>query len=125
MDRIGYSELALSQGRCVAATAERGAGTGEDVAIRPTRIITIGDDTFVANAQLEARANANRDFFLNCVAYLSGSAAVAEDGTRTDRLVTGLDRDGRAKLLIFSSAALPAAVFALLALFIASGRRNP
>lgn len=125
VDRIGYSELALSQGRCVAAVAERGAGTGEDVALRPTRIITVGDDTFVANAQLESRANANRDFFLNCVAYLSGSAAVAEDGTRTDRLVTGLDRDGRGRLLVFSSAILPAAVFVLLALFIASGRRNP
>ena len=124
VDRISYSELARVAGHCVAAASERGAGAGDDVALRPTRIIAVGDASFALNGQLEARANANRDFFLNCVAYLSGSAAVGEAGTLAERLVSGLDRDGRARLLVFSSVVYPSAVFAALALLVMFGRRR-
>lgn len=107
-DRIEFSELAKVGGICVAAVTERGAGAGKDLAIRPTRIVAIGDASFVMNGQLAARANANRDFFLNCVAYLSGTAAVTEAGMEANRLVSGMDRAARARFAIASAAVFPA-----------------
>ena len=70
--------------------------------------MAIGDASFVMNGQLAARANANRDFFLNCVAYLSGTAAVTEAGMEANRLVSGMDRAARARFAIASAAVFPA-----------------
>lgn len=123
-DRISFSELASAGGVCVAAVAERGAGTGDDVAIRPTRIVAIGDADFVMNGQLGVRANANRDFFLNCVAYLSGTDAMTKSGASANQLVSGMDdRESRAKFLLVTSVGFPAAVFALGLLLIWRRRR--
>ena len=54
----------------IAVALERGAGVARDVALRPTRIVVVGDATFVANGALAQRANANRDVFLNSLAWL-------------------------------------------------------
>ena len=124
-DRIAFSELASEGGVCVAAVAERGAGTGDDVAIRPTRVAAIGDAGFVMNGQLDARANANRDFFLNCVAYLSGTGAMTKSGAEADRLVSGMDdRAARARFLVVTAAAFPSVVFLLGLLAVAWRRRR-
>lgn len=124
VDRVEFTPLATLEGFCVAAAGERGAQAGADLAIRPTRVVAVGDAGFVMNGQLEAKANANRDFFLNCVAFLSGTDAMTESGMEADRLVSGLDRAGRLRFLAASAGLLPAAVFLFLSLLLALRRRR-
>ena len=124
-DRITFAELASAGGACVAAVAERGAGTGDDLAIRPTRIVAVGDAGFVMNGQLDARANANRDFFLNCIAYLSGTGAMTKSGTEADRLVSGMDdRASRIRFLLALGAVFPGIAFTLGFVLVTRRRRR-
>ena len=88
------------------------------------RIVAIGDAGFVMNGQLAARANANRDFFLNCVAYLSGTDASVASGAESDALVTGFDREGRVRFAAVVAGAVPLAVFLVLAAVAARRRRR-
>ena len=122
-DRIDFSPLAVADSLAAAVMLERGAGAGDDTAIRPTRFALIGDAAFVRNAQLEARANANRDFFLNCVAYLSGSRVLTAGGVEAGLFTTGLDRRGRVRFLGVSAIALPGVVMAIMS-FVAWKRRR-
>lgn len=115
VDRIGFSALAASNGSVLAASVERGSEAGDDLAIRPTRIIAVGDATFALNGALAARANANRDFILNSVAYLAGTDVSGAGGTETGILVSGLDRAARLRLVAVTVAGVPTAVFLLLA----------
>lgn len=89
---------------------ERGGLAGSDLAIRPTRIVIVGDASFVQNGSLAARANANRDLFLNAVAYLSGTDAAGASGVDTEILSTGLDRTTRARFALVSIVAVPVAL---------------
>lgn len=122
-DVIEFSQLAGTEGLAAAVMLERGAGAGSDTTIRPTRFAVVGDVTFVRNAQLESRANANRDFLLNCVSYLSGSHVITQGGTDGDLFVTGLDRRGRMQFLYVAAVAVPLVITVLL-LLIARRRRN-
>ncbi len=117
-DRIEFTPLAKVGETCVVAASERGAGAGEDLRLRPTRLVAFGDAGFAMNGTLASRANANRDFFLNCVAYLAGTDAATESGDEPGRLVSGLDRAARARFLIGLTVAFPGAflVFGLAAL---------
>ena len=114
-DSIAFRAVARVDASVVVASVERGGGAGSDVALRPTRIVAIGDPGFVLNGSLATRASANRDFFSNCVAYLSGveSHGSGEDGTGA--LQSGLDREGRLRHALYSAGALPAFVFLILA----------
>lgn len=121
-DRISFSALAKIGADCVAAAVERGGGTGADLDFRPTRIVVVGDATFVMNAQLQSQANANRDFFLNAVAYLSGSDALTASGMERGLLVTGMDRIARRHFAVAGTVFVPLAVMAVL-LLVAYRRR--
>jgi len=121
-DRLEYSSVAKVGAVAVSAAVERGAGAGADLAIRPTRIIAVGDASFVMNGPLAARANANRDFFMNCVAYLSGTDAMAASGTETAVLTSGMDRVARVHFAIVFGGALPLSV--MLVLFVMVFRRR-
>ena len=116
-DNLVYTPLASVGKAAVVAGIERGAKAGEDIAVRPTRIVVIGDGTFAVNTLLENRANANRDFFLNAVAYLAGTETAASGGS-FDRLYTGLDREGRRVYLIVTALVTPLVFFVLLSLMI-------
>lgn len=124
VDRIDFSALARSGASVLIAAVERGVGAGGDLAIRPTRIVTIGDAGFVMNGKMAARANANRDFFLNCISYLSGTDVIGAYGDEADVLVSGLDRTARFRFAVWSAAVLPAAVFFVLALVVFRRRRR-
>ena len=113
-DRIEFLPLARAGGAAVVAAAERGAGAGSDLAIRPARIVAVGDAAFVSNAALAARASANRDFFLNAVAYLSGTDFTGASSADPAVLSTGLDRASRLKLTLASAALAPLLVFLVL-----------
>lgn len=123
-DRAEFTRLASVGEACVAAAAERGAGAGEDLSLRPTRIIAVGDAAFVMNGQLKVRGNANRDFFLNALAYLAGSDAITEPGTEADRLVSGLDRAGRVRFVVVVGVVFPGLFFLASLAFVAVGRRR-
>ena len=122
-DRIEFTPLAKAGTAVVAAAVERGAGAGADLSIRPMRIVAIGDAGFVMNGQLGARANANRDFFLNCVAYLSGTDASVASGAEMNVLSTGLDRATRGRFAAIVAGAVPLVVLLLL-MAVAAGRRR-
>ena len=123
IDRMRYMELVSAGGTCVAAASERGEAKS-DLAIRPTRIIAIGDVGFILNGKLRAYGNANRDFFLNAVQYLSGRDAATESDPDADRLESGMDRAARARFAVATSAAFPAVFFLVAAAAIARRRRR-
>ena len=124
VDRLAFSPLAEVGESTVAAAVERGADVGTDLALRPTRIVSVGDATFAMNGPLASRANANRDFFLNCVAYLSGMDASGGDGTESGLLQSGLDRDRQLALVLVLVGILPASVWILLTAVIFIRRRR-
>ncbi len=78
----------------LAVALERGGVEAHDLVLRPTRLVVISDATFVANGALATRGNANRDFFLNSVAWLAGLDTLNAVRTPGNVIVTGLDRDG-------------------------------
>lgn len=120
--KIEFVPVATVEGTAIAASVERGAEAGNDIAIRPTRIVAVGDSTFVMNGMLAARANANRDFFLNCVAYLSGSEPFGSGGNEAGMLVAGMDRGMKVRFLLIGSLAVPLAVCMLMLAAWAGGR---
>ncbi len=123
-DRVELTPLAMAGSAVVAAVVERGVGAGADLSIRPTRIVVIGDAGFAVNSQLRARANANRDFFLNCVAYLSGTDASVASGAEAGTLFVSMDRGGRRMFLAATAAGAPSVVFLVLALVAFRRRRR-
>lgn len=115
-DTVAYAPLASCQGKALAAIGERGTGVGSDLMLRPTRVAAIGDVMFVMNGQLAARQNANRDFFLNTVAYLAGVDAAVRSGSDGGVLVLPRDRTARIKLMAILAGAVPLAIFLLMIL---------
>ena len=116
-DRLEVTPLVSIGTSALVMAVERGGTVGSDLAIRPTRIVVVGDASFVMNGQLSARGNANRDLFLNAVAYLSGTDAMGASGLDTEVLVTGLDRASRRRFAIISIGVTPLLIGLLLALF--------
>mgnify|MGYP003316363056 CR=1 FL=1 len=123
-DRLEYASVAKVGAAAVAAVVERGAGAGADLAIRPTRIAAVGDASFVMNGPLAARANANRDFFLNCVAFLSGTDASAASATETAILMSGMDRQARVKFVSTLAGIVPAVVIFVMLVAVFLRRRR-
>ena len=109
-DRKVYKELVRAGGSCLAAAVERGDASS-DLEIRPTRIVAVGDVGFAMNGALRTYANANGDFFLNAVKYLSGRDALTEVGADAGRLVSGMDRASRSRFAINSAVIAPGLVF--------------
>lgn len=121
-DRKRPSSLLTAGGACLAAAVE----SGEEVAelFRPTRLIAIGDSGFVRNGNLATYANANRDFFENCIKFLSGRDAFTQSGTATDLLDTKMDRDTKARFVVVSAIFIPTALFIAMGLLVARRRRR-
>ncbi len=105
----------------LAAALERGGIDAPDLVLRPTRLVVIGDATFVANGALATRGNANRDFFLNSVAWLAGLDTLNAVRTPGNVVVTGLDRNGWLRFGNWTGMLI--AVFAGLMLLVARRRR--
>jgi hypothetical protein len=92
---------------------ERGGGVARDVALRPTRVVVVGDASFVANGALSRRANANRDVFLNSVAWLAGLDALTAPRMPGGAVATGMDRALWMRFGFASALGLPLAVLLL------------
>lgn len=78
----------------LAVALERGGGVAKDVALHPMRVVVIGDVAFVSNGALSVRGNANRDVFLNSVAWLAGLDALTASRAPGNAIATGMDRGG-------------------------------
>ncbi|MGN0853691.1 MAG: DUF4350 domain-containing protein [Kiritimatiellia bacterium] len=94
----------------LAFALERGGGAAKDLAVRPTRIVVIGDASFVTNGALAQRANANRDFFLNALAWLAGLDALTAVRMPGDVVQTGLDRAGWVRFGLYAAGVGPCLV---------------
>ena len=105
----------------LAVALERGGVEAHDLVLRPTRLVVISDATFVANGALATRGNANRDFFLNSIAWLAGLDTLNAVRTPGNVVVTGLDRDGWLRFGNWTGVLI--AVFAGLMLLAARRRR--
>ena len=107
----------------LAAALERGGGVAKDLALRPTRIVVVGDAAFALNGALARRANANRDFLLNAVAWLAGLDAFTESRTPGNVVATGMDRARWVRFGMLAAGG-PAACVLLLGLFAVLRRRR-
>ena len=123
-DRFGFTPVAQIDAAAVVAAVERGDGLGDDLAIRPTRIVALGDASFVINGQLAVRANANRDFFLNCVSYLTGQEAHGTGEDDVESFRSGTDRRDRRHLAMALCVCVPSGAFAILLLVVVGRRRR-
>ena len=74
------------------------------------------------NGALAVRANANRDFFANCVSYLAGIETNGLGDVGSTSLWTGLDRDVRLRYAIGSVVVLPFLVFLVLSVAVVRRR---
>lgn len=124
IDRLDFTPVASVGTSAVIAAVERGGAAGDDLAVRPTRIVVIGDAAFAANGQLSVRGNANADCILNVVAYLSGSEIAGGGGAEPGVVVTGLDRAARVRFLAVSTLAFPGVVFLTMTLAALRRRRR-
>ena len=92
---------------------ERGGDVSEKVAFRPTRIVVIGDSTFVMNGALSTRARANKNFFMNAVSWLSGlDASFAADSSK-DVFTLNMDRKRWIQYGVWSVFVMPVVVLIL------------
>lgn len=127
LSRYRYAPLAEAEtatGSAVfAASVETGSGASRELAYRPMRIVVIGDGSFPVNSSVENRANSNRDFILNAIAWLSGLDASGESGKGAETLETGMDRAAYIRFGAWTSVAFPLALFAVGA-FLSRRRRS-
>jgi len=123
-DGIEFTSLVRSAGETVVASSVRGASARDDLSIRPTRIVVIGDESFATNSQLKSRANGNRDLFVNSVAFLAGADSFygGEDGAGTTAVK--LDYKEQKSYFLTSVAVVPGAALCLLFIGISWRRRK-
>ncbi len=122
---FSFTPLCMSGGQPFAVAAEKGSYLKSDLAIRPARIVLIGDGSFLRNSSLASRANANRNLLLNSVAWLAGIDVPGSADISGNVLVTNLDRGGRVRLAVVAALCLPAAAAMLALACVAWKRRHP
>ena len=103
---------------------EKGAALKSDLAIRPARMVVIGDPSFFLNGALASRANANRDFFLNSVAWLAGLDVSGSVGIAGNVLSARMDRSRRVRFLMQAVGGVPLALMALGLVVVVRKRRR-
>ena len=121
----GFSLVSLCGGGDVAfaVAVEKGSALKSDLAIRPARMVVIGDPSFFLNGSLASRANANRDFFLNAVAWLAGLDVSGSVGIAGNVLSARMDRSHRIRFLALSVCGVPL-VIAVIGLFAVIRKRR-
>lgn len=121
---FAVSPLCPSGDSAFAVAVEKGASLRSDLAIRPARLVVIGDPSFFRNEALHSRANSNRDFFLNSVAWLAGLDVSGAADVADNVLSVGMDRCARIRFVAYSSAGVPFVVMVLAFLAVRRRRRG-
>ena len=106
----------------LAVAVERG-GVAKEIALRPGRMVVVGDASFVLNGAIARHGNANRDIFLNALAWLAGLDALSAPRAPGNAVATGLDRRGWMRFGAASAVGLPFAVLLLGAVLFLRRRR--
>jgi len=120
-DRIVFTPLlSVRTNEVVAAALQRGV-TAKDIALRPTRIVVVGNDSFVMNGALGEKGAANRDFFLNAVSWLAGVDSASAASASPMQLHLGMARESYIPFAVASAAVYPLFLFLLFAF---AGRRR-
>lgn len=122
---FSFSPLCMADGLAFAVAAEKGAYLKSDLAIRPARMILIGDDSFFWNASLASRANANRDLLLNSVAWLAGIDVSGSADIAGNVMAAHMDRGGRIRFAAVSSLCVPAVAALVGMMCVVWKRRHP
>ena len=104
IDRVGALPLVVA--------IERGAGSGNDVGLRPLRAVVCGDSHFAVNALLAGGRSGNRDLLLNALNWLvEGGLPTAPSAPDESRLwQLGLSRRKQLRLIFRSVVIWPLAV---------------
>ena len=120
-DRIVFTPLlSVRTNEVVAAALQRGV-TAKDIALRPTRIVVVGSDSFVMNGALGEKGAANRDLFLNAVSWLAGVDSASAASASPMQLHLGMARESYAPFAATAAAGYPLVLFMLFAFV--GGRR--
>ncbi|MDI6775032.1 MAG: GldG family protein [Verrucomicrobiota bacterium] len=101
----------------LAVAVEKGAFSGIEVEIKPTRLVVVGNADFVSNGALDGGGSGNTDFFLNAANWLVEREALMAIGPQSpDRLAPGMNRFQQklAFLLIVAAGPLLAALAGVL-----------
>lgn len=123
-DRVDFFALASVSNQAVSAIVERGAGAGEDLSYRPSRVAVFGDSSFILNGALKSRANSNRDMFLNTVGYLVGVDMIAGTAVIGENVFQGMSLSQHKKFIVLTSLAVPLSVWIILWALALSRRRR-
>ena len=107
---FSFTTLCGTETTAFAVAGERGTALKSDLAIHPARMVVIGDPSFLGNAALASRANANRDFFLNAVAWLAGLDVSGSPGMGGNVISARMDRSLRIRFVLLSVCGVPVAV---------------
>ena len=114
-DRIVFTPLlSVRTNEVVAAALQRGV-TAKDIALRPTRIVVVGNDSFVMNGALGEKGAANRDFFLNAVSWLAGVDSASAASASPMQLHLGMARESYVSFVGVSAVGYPFLLFLLFA----------
>ena len=120
-DRIVFTPLlSVRTNEVVAAALQRGA-TAKDIALRPTRIVVVGCDSFATNGALGEKGAANRDFLLNAVSWLAGVDSASAASASPMQVHLGMARESYVPFATASAAVYPLLVFLVFAFV---GRRR-
>ena len=120
-DRIVFTPLlSVRTNEVVAAALQRGV-TAKDIALRPTRIVVVGSDSFAMNGALGEKGAANRDFILNAVAWLAGVDSAAATSAAPLQIHLGMARESYVPFLGASAVVYPLFLFLVFAFV---GRRR-
>ena len=84
----------------VAVAVEKGPVGGIDVEIKPTRLVVIGDSTFVSNGALKSAGGGNVDFFLSALNWLVEREALMAIGPKAPG-VLNLDMTRRELMRVY------------------------
>ena len=110
-DRIVFTPLlSVRTNEVVAAALQRGV-TAKDIALRPTRIVVVGSDSFATNGALGERGAANRDFMLNAVSWLAGVDSTSAASASPMQVHLGMARESYVPFASASAVVYPLLVF--------------
>lgn len=121
---FSFSPLCMADDDILAVAAEKGASLKSDLAIRPARIVLIGDNSFLRNASLSSRANANGDLLLNSMAWLAGLDVSGSANIAGNVVAAHMDRDGRIRFTLAAVCFIPVSVAVIGLLVVVWKRRH-
>lgn len=108
VDMMNQQSLVTKEQQSIMAAVELGERLGDDLGIRPGRVVVVGGSSFFSNRFTKNHATANQDLIVNAVRWLAGVSGNTAYGAPTNRLSIGQDnrewfRDSIVLIFVFPS----------------------